>query len=146
MTKITISALIKSDIEKVWDVWNNEKHIVNWCFAWDDWSCPKSINNLKTWGKFVTTMAARDGSMSFDLEWEYISVIDKKSIEYVLIDMQYWEYYIEKWRKVSLTFEKDWEYTKITETFDAEDIHSLELQKAWWQSILDRFKNYCESL
>ena len=29
MNKITISALIKSDIEKVWDVWNNEKHIVN---------------------------------------------------------------------------------------------------------------------
>ncbi len=146
MNKITISALIKSDIEKVWDVWNNEKHIVNWCFAWDDWSCPKSLNNLKTWGKFITTMAARDGSMSFDLEWEYISVIDKKSIEYVLIDMQYWEYYIEKWRKVYLSFEKDWEYTKITETFDAEDIHSLELQRAWWQAILDRFKNYCESL
>ena len=84
--------------------------------------------------------------MSFDLEWEYTSVIPKKSIDYIIIDMQYWEYYIEKWRKVSLVFEKDWEYTKITETFDAEDIHSLELQKAWWQAILDRFKNYCESL
>lgn len=146
MTKITVSVDVNKNMEVVWDVWNNPIHIVNWCFAWDDWSCPKALNDLKTGWKFSTTMAARDGSMSFDLEWEYTNVVDKKLIDYTIIDMQYWEYYIEKWRKVSLVFEDNWDKTTITETFDAEDIHSLELQKAWWQSILDRFKNYSESL
>lgn len=146
MTKITVSVEVNKNIDKVWDVWNNPEHIVNWCFAWDDWSCPKSTNDLKIWWKFCTTMAARDGSMSFDLEWEYSDVVVNKKIDYVIIDMQYWDYYIEKWRKVSLLFESVWDITKIIETFDAEDIHSLELQKAGWQSILDRFKDYSESL
>ena len=146
MQKITITVEVNNDINKVWEVWNNPEHIVNWCFAWDDWSCPKSTNDLKVGWKFLTTMAARDGSMSFDLEWEYTNVVDKKYIDYTIIDMQYWEHYIEKWRKVSLVFENKWDKTSITETFDSEEIHDLELQRAWWQSILDRFKNYSESL
>jgi hypothetical protein len=32
----------------------------------------------------------------------------------------------------------------VTETFDAEEIHDLEMQKAWWQAILDNFKKHCE--
>ncbi|MDD2871449.1 MAG: SRPBCC domain-containing protein [Candidatus Gracilibacteria bacterium] len=146
MTKITVSVEVNKNIDKVWDVWNNPEHIVNWCFAGDDWSCPKSTNDLKIGGKFCTTMAARDGSMSFDLEGEYSDVVVNKKIDYVIIDMQYGDYYIEKGRKVSLLFESDGDITKIIETFDAEDIHSLELQKAGWQSILDRFKDYSESL
>ncbi|MDP2091350.1 MAG: SRPBCC domain-containing protein [Candidatus Gracilibacteria bacterium] len=146
MTKITISIEVNKNIDKAWEVWNNPEHIVNWCFAGDDWSCPKASNDLNTGGKFSTTMAARDGSMSFDLEGVYTNIIDKKNIDYTIIDMQYGENYIEKGRKVSLIFESIGDKTIITETFDAEDIHSLELQKAGWQSILDRFKNYSESL
>jgi hypothetical protein len=34
----------------------------------------------------------------------------------------------------------------VTETFDAEEIHSLDMQKEWRQAILENFKRYCESL
>lgn len=142
--KLTISAEVSAPIKKIWDAWNNPKHIVNWSFAGDYWHSPKSSNDLKIWGTFSTTMAARDGSMSFDFEWEYTDVIEHKKIDYTIIDMQYWEYYIEKWRKVSIFFEELWDNIRITETFDAEDIHSEEMQKAGWQMILNRFKNYVE--
>jgi hypothetical protein len=32
----------------------------------------------------------------------------------------------------------------VTETFDAEDIHDLDMQTAGWQAILDNFKKCCE--
>jgi hypothetical protein len=32
----------------------------------------------------------------------------------------------------------------VTETFDAEDIHDLDMQKAGRQAILDNFKKCCE--
>ncbi len=33
---------------------------------------------------------------------------------------------------------------KITETFDAENMNSLEMQRAGWQAILDNFKKLVE--
>ena len=32
----------------------------------------------------------------------------------------------------------------VTETFDAEEIHSTEQQIQGWQAILDNFKKHCE--
>jgi hypothetical protein len=34
---------------------------------------------------------------------------------------------------------------QVTEEFDAEDTHPVEMQKAGWQAILDRFKRHVES-
>jgi uncharacterized protein YndB with AHSA1/START domain len=34
---------------------------------------------------------------------------------------------------------------KVTESFEAEDMNSLELQRTGWQAILDNFKKYTES-
>ena len=93
-----------------------------------------------------STMSAKDNSMSFDFEWEYTNIIQNKLIEYTILDMQYWDKYLEKWRKVSVSFEEKDDFVILTETFDAEDIHSLDLQKAWWQAILENFKKYTESL
>ncbi|MDD2907416.1 MAG: SRPBCC domain-containing protein [Candidatus Gracilibacteria bacterium] len=146
MTRLKVGVIIKGDINKIWEVWNNPEHIVNWCFAGDDWSCPKASNNLKIGEQFSTTMAARDGSMSFDLEGEYINIIKNKLIEYVMIDMQYGEYYIEKGRKVLVNFIENNGEVEIIEEFDAEEIHNIDMQIAGWQSILDRFKKYFESL
>ena len=84
--------------------------------------------------------------MSFDLEWEYTNIDKYKKLEYVIIDMQYWDNYIKKWRKVSVIFEKTINWTQIIETFDAEEIHPYEMQIAWWQAILENFKKYCEGL
>jgi hypothetical protein len=35
--------------------------------------------------------------------------------------------------------------TKIIETFEAEDTHSIELQRDGWQAILNNFKKYVET-
>jgi hypothetical protein len=32
----------------------------------------------------------------------------------------------------------------VTETFDAEEIHDLDMQKAGWQAILENFKKHVE--
>jgi hypothetical protein len=34
---------------------------------------------------------------------------------------------------------------KVTETFDPENVYSLEMQRSGWQAILDNFKKYVES-
>jgi hypothetical protein len=34
--------------------------------------------------------------------------------------------------------------TIVKKTFDAENTHSIEMQKTGWQAILDKFKDYVE--
>ena len=36
------------------------------------------------------------------------------------------------------------ETTNVSESFEAEDMNSIELQEAGWQSILNNFKKYAE--
>ena len=89
-------------------------------------------------------MAAKDGSFAFDYEGMYTKLEDKKLIEYTLGEMK--EYFIDAGRKVSIFFvDENCGTVKITETFDAEEVHSLELQQQGRQSILDNFKKYVES-
>jgi uncharacterized protein YndB with AHSA1/START domain len=132
--KITVETIIKADVDKAWSHWTSPKHIVNWNFASDDWHCPKAENDLRTGGKFKSTMASRDGKMSFDFEGVYDKVIDRKKIAYSLADG----------RQVVIVFEKVDNSTKVMESFDPENTNSAEMQRAGWQSILDNFKKYVE--
>ena len=132
---ITVETLIDSKIETVWKFWNEPQHIIHWCNASDDWHAPYADNDLRVNGKFKTTMAAKDGSFSFDFEGVYTHVELHKLIEYTILDG----------RKVSINFSVESDKIKVKETFEAESENSLELQKAGWQSILDNFKKYCEA-
>jgi hypothetical protein len=49
-------------------------------------------------------------------------------------------------RKVRVVFLADGNETKVSETFDTESTHSVEMQRAGWQAILDNFKKYTETL
>jgi hypothetical protein len=49
-------------------------------------------------------------------------------------------------RTVKINFNSEGNKTHVTETFDAENMHSIEMQKAGWQAILDNFKKYTEGL
>lgn len=122
-------------MEKVWEFWNQPEHIMNWAFASDDWEAPAAENDLQVGGKFVTTMAAKDKSVSFDFSGVYTKVDNHESIEYSMDDG----------RKVSVKFETVPEGTKITETFDPENENPEEMQRAGWQAILDNFKKYVEA-
>lgn len=134
--KITVNAIVDSLIKTVWESWTLPEHIVNWNFASDDWHSPNSENDLKVGGIFRSRMEAKDGSMGFDFEGKYTKVEGQKTIEYVMADS----------REVSISFEDLGKSTKVTETFDPENTHPLEFQKAGWQAILDNFKKYTETL
>lgn len=134
-TEITVEATVNSPAEKVWKLWTDPGHITGWCHASDDWHAPYAENDIRTGGKFKTTMSAKDGSTSFDFEGVYTNVEKYKLIEYTLLDD----------RKVKVTFSGNGNETKITETFEAENIYPHEMQKQGWQAILNNFKSYAES-
>jgi uncharacterized protein YndB with AHSA1/START domain len=134
-TTITVEATVKAPVEKVWKYWTEPKHITQWCQASDDWHAPHAESDLRKDGKFKTTMAAKDGSMSFDFEGVYQTVQENKVLEYTIADG----------RKVSVTFSAKGNETKIVESFEAENTHPLEMQRGGWQAILDNFKKYTES-
>ena len=135
MGKITVKTSIKGDINKVWDYWTKPEHIIHWNFASDEWCCPKAENDLKPNGKFSYRMEAKDGSMGFDFDGIYDEVIDKKHISSQLGDG----------RKVDIKFTQSGNETHISETVDAEEINTEELQRTGWQAILGNFKKYVES-
>ncbi len=133
--KIQIESTVNNTIDKVWDCWTNPEHIVNWNFASDDWHCPNATNDLKVGGKFSSTMAAKDGSFSF----EFAGIYDE------LIHHQYIKYTMEDGRQVETTFKIENNSVLITSIFDAEEINSADIQKSGWQAILNNFKKYTES-
>jgi len=133
--KITIETVVHTDLEKTWKAWNTPADIMQWNAASDDWHTPKSTVDLRTGGKFSARMEARDGSMGFDFEGTYTNVIDKKLIEYSMDDG----------RTVSVRFEAINGSVKVTETFDADNTHSAEMQRQGWQSILNNFKRHVEA-
>ena len=135
-TAITVEALVKAPIDKVWSSWTDPKHITKWNQASDDWHSPHAENDLRTGGKFKTTMTAKDGSMSFDFEGVYTNVQQHKVIEYAMADG----------RKVSVVFSQNGNQTKVVETFDPENENPIEMQRGGWQAILDSFKKYTEAI
>lgn len=132
---IIVEAVVNTPIETVWSYWSEPGHITKWCHASDDWHAPYADNDLRTGGKFKTTMAAKDGSFSFDFEGIYDEVETYKLIRYAIGDG----------RSVKITFEPTGNSVKIVETFEAEDVHSIDMQRAGWQAILDNFKKYTEA-
>lgn len=133
---ITIETLIEESIDKVWDFWTTPAHVMNWNNATSDWHTPKAENDLRVGGQFTFTMASLDGSMAFDFTGTYTSVIHHKKIAYTLADE----------RKVVVEFKPMDNGIVVTESFEAENVNSLELQKSGWQAILNNFKRYAEEI
>lgn len=134
-TKITVSASINAPVKKVWELWTTPEDIKQWNSASEDWHTPKSENDLRVGGKFSSRMEAKDGSFGFDFGGVYDVVDTHKRIAYTLGDD----------RKVDVLFTSEGAVTKVDETFEAESVHSPEMQRAGWQAILDNFKKYAEA-
>lgn len=135
LSPITVETVVNVPVEKAWEVFTEPEHIKNWAFASDDWHAPYSENDLRTGGKFKNTMAAKDGSFSFDFEGTYTNVEPHRLIEYALGDG----------RKVSVVFEPQENATKVTETFDPESTNPREMQQGGWQAILNNYKKQAEA-
>jgi uncharacterized protein YndB with AHSA1/START domain len=133
--KITIEKFVNSDINTVWDTWNNPEDIKQWNAASDDWHTTESRVDLREGGEFSARMEAKDGSMGFDFGGTYTRVVPQELIEFKLADE----------RTVRVEFAVQDEGTYITETFDAENENDPELQRQGWQSILDAFARHVEA-
>lgn len=134
-TVIIVEAIVLAPLEKVWAYWSEPKHITQWTHASDDWHAPYADNDLRKDGKFKTTMAAKDGSFSFDFEGVYSNVHLNKIIEYGLADG----------RKVKIEFIANGNETRVVQKFDAENDNPIEMQRSGWQAITDNFKKYTEA-
>jgi len=135
-TSLTVETTVDLPIEKVWEFWTLPIHITQWYFASDDWCAPSAINDLRSGGRFSTRMESKDGSNGFDFSGTYEEIKNHESISYILDDE----------RKVSILFTHKTNGIKVSQTFEIEDVNSIELQKFGWQSVLDNFKKYCESV
>lgn len=134
--RITIETIVKKPIDQVWEKWALPAHIMKWNNASEDWYTPSAENDLRAGGTFTYKMSAKDGSYSFDFGGVYDEVILNRKIAYTLGDD----------RKVVIEFIEEGETIRIVETFEAEETHSLEMQRIGWQAILDNFKRYTESV
>jgi uncharacterized protein YndB with AHSA1/START domain len=134
-TIITVETDVNAPVEKAWEYFTKPEHVTKWNHASDDWHSPKAENDLRNGGKFKYRMEAKDGSFGFDFAGVYDEVTEHRYIEYTIGDG----------RKVKVMFDYNDNKTHVTENFEAENTHSIEMQKGGWQSILDNFKKYTEA-
>lgn len=132
--QISIDAKVDKPIDKVWECWTEPDHITKWNFASNDWCCPHALNDLRVGGRYVARMEAKDGSFSFDFEAVYDEISLYKLLTYTMADG----------RKVTTSFEKVGDTTKVTTIFVAEMENPIEMQRHGWQAILNNFKTYVE--
>lgn len=136
MEPIKIDITILAPVQKVWDYFNDPKHITKWNFAHETWQCPRAENDLRVGGKLKARMEAKDGSFGFDFEGIYDEIIPNERIKY----------HLEDGRNVEIIFDKiDENTTKVTEIFDPEKQNSAEMQRDGWYAILNNFHKYVEN-
>jgi len=132
--KITVETVVRADLSKVWNAWNNPEDIQQWNSASDDWHTPRSTVDLREGGKFVARMESKDGAEGFDFEGTYTRVEPRKLIEYRMSDG----------RECKVEFAERTGGVLVKETFDAETINTPALQRQGWQSILESFARHVE--
>jgi uncharacterized protein YndB with AHSA1/START domain len=133
--RITVNTLVSGSADKIWSYWTDPAHICAWNAASPEWHCPHAENDLRTGGTFTFTMAAKDGSMSFDFNGVYTAVESGHHIAYTMEDG----------RMAEINFSSQQGKVMVTETFDPEQTNSYELQRTGWQAILDNFRRHAEA-
>lgn len=134
-TQITVSTTVNAPVAKVWQCWTTPADIMVWNTASPDWHTTYAENDLQVGGKFISTMAAKDGSFSFDFGGIYDAVTEHALIAYTMGDG----------RKATTTFQANGDSTLVTTVFDAENENPVEMQRGGWQAIMDNFKRYTEN-
>jgi len=131
--KITVETVVNAPLEAVWRSWTTPADITQWNAASDDWHTTSATVDLREGGAFSSRMEAKDGSMGFDFAGSYTKVEPHQLLEAAFGD-----------RMMVVEFEATAEGVVVRETFDAEEVHPVEMQRAGWQAILDNFKRYVE--
>jgi uncharacterized protein YndB with AHSA1/START domain len=131
--KITVETTVAAPVEEVWRAWTTPEDIKRWNAASDDWHTTAAAVDLRVGGQFSSRMEAKDGSTGFDFAGTYTKVVPHELVECAFGD-----------RTLSVQFIKAGDRVTVRETFDAEETHTAEQQRAGWQAILDRFARHVE--
>ena len=132
--KINVETTVAAPIEQVWRAYTTPADIKQWNAASDDWHTTAASVDLREGGAFSSRMEAKDGSMGFDFAGTYTKIVPNKLIEYAFGD-----------RAAQVEFSPGPKGVLVRVTFDAEETHSVEQQRAGWQAILDRFARHAEA-
>jgi uncharacterized protein YndB with AHSA1/START domain len=132
--KITVETIINAPVEVIWRAWTTPVDIEQWNAASEDWHTTKASVDLRVGGSFSFRMEAKDGSIGFDFSGTYTNVVVNELIESSFGD-----------RTLQVAFIQGDQGVTVRETFDAEETHSVEQQRAGWQSILDNFARHVKT-
>ena len=132
--KITIETIVQASLSSVWESWVTPSDITKWNFASDEWHCPSAEIELREGGVFNYRMEAKDKSAAFDFTGKITKIIQHSTLCFELVDT----------RTVEVKFAQLDDGVLVTETFEKENIHSVEEQRKGWQSILNNFKKHVE--
>jgi len=132
--KITVETNVAAPVEQVWRAYTTPEDIKRWNAASDDWHTPAATVDLRVGGLFSSRMEAKDGSMGFDFAGTYTKIIEHKLIEYSFGD-----------RTAQVEFAPGPKGVAVRVTFDSEQTHSIEQQRAGWQAILNNFTRHVEA-
>ncbi len=136
MQNIIITTTVNITLQKAWDAFTKPEYVMQWNYASPDWHCPAATNNMQVGGEFHYTMAAKDGSFSFDF-WAIYNVIENlKLIQCTMGDGRFFK----------TTFEQKAEGILVIEEFEPEKENPIEMQQQGWQSILNNYKLLAESI
>lgn len=125
---------VKGSKEKVWELWTKEEFVKIWNVPFQDWHCPKVINDVRTGGTFDFRMEKKDGSEGFNYKGSYTLVIPFDRIELLQVNG----------RKSTVHFTEQDGDTTVIEQFEPEENTELRLQQEFCQSVLDKFKAFAE--
>ena len=120
--KITVETTVRALRSRVWNAYSNPDDIVQWNAASDDWHTTRSSVDLRPGGKFSSRMEAKDGSFGFDFEGTYTRVEPERLIAYSFGD-----------REATVEFLAAGDGAAgvtVRVTFDSEETHSVEQQRA----------------
>ncbi len=131
---ITVAVLVHASPERAWQAFTEPASITAWNFASPDWHCPRAENDLREGGAFRYRMEARDGSFGFEFEGRFLQVSPPTALRYSLGPD----------REVTVRFEREGDWTRVSQSVTPEATHTLEQQRAGWQAILDNYKRFAE--
>ncbi len=135
MSRIEVQVTVKASVEDVWEAYTTPAAIMEWNAASEDWHTTSATVDLRPGGVFSSRMEARDGSAGFDFTGTYTGIVKYERIEYEFGD-----------RHAEVTFSQEGDNTRVTVAFDAESENPIDMQRAGWQAILDKFARYVERL
>jgi uncharacterized protein YndB with AHSA1/START domain len=133
---IILKTTVMAPVEKVWQLWTDPGHIMNWNYATSEGHTHFATNDFLKEENSHFRMEEQTGTTGIDFEGTYTELLPYEKIGYRMPDG----------RNVTVEFFPDNDVTSIVEKFEPEKNYSIEKQILGWQAILNNFRKYAESV